>query len=200
MLFHESRVVCWWGICTRISSSDFVLFSTVLWIRNDLFRIRIQLWIFRVPDPDPGKSSGSNPCYLSIFGNCKQNHLKFNHKKNLSTICHFLFHTTVLQHTKSGIQREITFSFICFFIFCWIRIRNNNFESGSRQKFRIHADTDPDPQHWFNNTVAKENNSCLMFIFYRKQSRKTLFLVIVSLFFLLYLFLCIPSCLRDVTK
>ena len=29
----------------------------VLWIRNDLFRI--QLWIFRVPDPDPGKSSGS---------------------------------------------------------------------------------------------------------------------------------------------
>ena len=29
----------------------------VLWIRNDLFRIRIQLWIFRVPDP--GKSFGS---------------------------------------------------------------------------------------------------------------------------------------------
>ena len=28
-----------------------------MWIRNDLFRIRIQLSIFRVPDP--GKSSGS---------------------------------------------------------------------------------------------------------------------------------------------
>ena len=26
--------------------------SPVLWIRNDLFRIRIQLWIFRVPAPD----------------------------------------------------------------------------------------------------------------------------------------------------
>ena len=24
-----------------------------VWIRNDLFRIRIQLWIFSVPDPDP---------------------------------------------------------------------------------------------------------------------------------------------------
>ena len=31
----------------------------VLWIRNDLFRIRIQLWIFQVPDPDPGISFGS---------------------------------------------------------------------------------------------------------------------------------------------
>ena len=28
-------------------------------IRNDLFRIQIQLWIFRVPDPDTGQSSGS---------------------------------------------------------------------------------------------------------------------------------------------
>ena len=29
----------------------------VLWIRNYLFRIQIQLWIIRVPDP--GKRSGS---------------------------------------------------------------------------------------------------------------------------------------------
>ena len=49
------------------------------------------------------------------------------------------------QYTKSRIHREITILFICSFIFCWIRILNNN--SGSRQKFRIHAD--PDPQHWF---------------------------------------------------
>ena len=35
--------------------------------------------------------------------------------------------------------------FICYFTFCWIRIRNNNSGSGSRQKFLIHAD--PDPQH-----------------------------------------------------
>ena len=31
--------------------------KSVLWIRNDLFRIRIQLWIFW--NPDPGKSSGT---------------------------------------------------------------------------------------------------------------------------------------------
>ena len=31
----------------------------VLWIRNDLFQIRIQLQIFWVLDPDPGKSSRS---------------------------------------------------------------------------------------------------------------------------------------------
>ena len=38
---------------------------------------------------------------------------------------------------------EFTVLFICAFFFCWIRIRNYN--SGSRQKFWIHAD--PDPQH-----------------------------------------------------
>ena len=32
------------------------------WIRNDLLRIRIQLWIFRVPNPDPcGSGSGFSP-------------------------------------------------------------------------------------------------------------------------------------------
>ena len=35
--------------------------------------------------------------------------------------------------------------FTCSFIFCWIR--NNNSWSGSRQKFRIYADSDP--QHCF---------------------------------------------------
>ena len=53
------------------------------------FRIRIQA---KVADPC---GSGSNQCYLSIFVNCKQNHLKFNHKEELSTICHFLFHTVL---------------------------------------------------------------------------------------------------------
>ena len=51
-------------------------------------------------------------------------------KKNLKTICHFIFHTTVLQYAKFRIHREITFLLICPFIFSWIR---------------IHAD--PDPQH-----------------------------------------------------
>ena len=38
---------------------------------------------------------------------------------------------------------EFTVLCVCSFFFCWIRIRN--FNSGSRQKFRIHAD--PYPQH-----------------------------------------------------
>ena len=43
--------------------------------------------------------SGSNPCYLSIFGKCIC----------LSNICHFIFHNAVLQYTKSRIHREIIF-------------------------------------------------------------------------------------------
>ena len=104
------------------------------------FRIRIQA---KVPDPC---GSGSNPCYLIIFGNCKQNHLKPNSiiKKNLSTICHFLLNTTVLllQYTESRIHTEITFlptvSALSYLA---------GSGSGSRQKFRIHAE--PDPRHFF---------------------------------------------------
>ena len=44
-------------ILIRILNADPDLGRENLWIRNDLFRIRIQLGIF--PDPDPGKSSGS---------------------------------------------------------------------------------------------------------------------------------------------
>ena len=66
---------------------------------------------------------------------------------NLSTICHFIFHTTVLQYrnrySKSRIHREITFWLICSFIFCW-----------------IHAD--PDPKHWLQQTcgLQKKKNCC----------------------------------------
>ena len=37
--------------------------------------------------------SGSNPCYLSIFGNCKQNHLQFNQLEESINYLPFLFHT-----------------------------------------------------------------------------------------------------------
>ena len=104
------------------------------------FRIRIQA---KVSDPC---GSRSKPCFFYVYLEIvNKTTLNLIIKKNLSTICHFLFHTTVLQY-KSRIQREITFLFFCSFIFCWIRIRNNNSESGSRHKFRIHAD--PDTQHW----------------------------------------------------
>ena len=99
---------------------------------------------FRIhADPDPTRVIW---VYLEIVNTSRLNSII---KKNLSTICHFIFHTTVLQYTKSRIRRENTFLLVCTFIFNWIRIRNNN--SGSRQKFRIHAD--PDPQHWLKATV-----------------------------------------------
>ena len=60
-----------------------IYLRAVLRIKNDLFRIQIQLWIFRVPDTDP---THIFPAYLK-----KKNSIK---KKNLLTICHFLFHTT----------------------------------------------------------------------------------------------------------
>ena len=51
-------------------------------------------------------------------------------KKNLSTSCHFLFHTTVQQYTKSRIHKptmlNTNFLLICSFFFAWktiIRIR-----------------------------------------------------------------------------
>ena len=49
----------------------------VLWIRNDLFRIRIQT---KVQDPC---GSGSNPCYFCILGSCKKTTLNSFIKKNL---------------------------------------------------------------------------------------------------------------------
>ena len=55
------------------------------------------------------------------------------------------YYSTVLQYKQSRIHRPKLRNKNCSFIFCCIRIRNNN--SGSRQKFPIHAD--PDSQHWF---------------------------------------------------
>ena len=98
----------------------------------NFFEFRIQA---KVKDPC---GSGSNPCYLSIFGNCKVNQLKFNHKEESINYLQYIFYfilCTVLQYTKSRIQREITYLFICSFIFCW-----------------IHAD--PDPQHWFYHSIC----------------------------------------------
>ena len=48
-------MVCW-NTCIWVRGQYFssqTKVPPVLWIRNDLFRIRIQLQIFRVPDPDP---------------------------------------------------------------------------------------------------------------------------------------------------
>ena len=86
----------------------------MLLIRNDLFRFRIQLWISkfqiqaRVPDP-----SGSNPCYLSIFGNYK----------------YFILQSYSAHSPKfSGLKWEIPYSF---------NLSALSFFAGSRHKFRI---------------------------------------------------------------
>ena len=49
----------------------------------------------------------------------------------------------VLQNTQSRIHRTKIRNkfFLSAFIFCWIRIRNNN--SRTKEKFRIHVDSDP---------------------------------------------------------
>ena len=62
------------------------------------FRIPIQA---KVPD---SCGSGSNPCYLIIFGNCKQNHLKFN--RNEESINYLPFY--IILHSYSTQRPEFT--------------------------------------------------------------------------------------------
>ena len=44
-----------------------VILNSVLWIQNDIFQIRIQLWIFQFPDLDPNKSSGSMRIWIQAI-------------------------------------------------------------------------------------------------------------------------------------
>ena len=75
------------------------VFTAVLWIRNDFF----------VPDPDPGKSSGSmririQPIFLKYIWKLWKKHLKFNQKVEWTNywICHFLFHTKVQSYSTNS--------------------------------------------------------------------------------------------------
>ena len=80
----------------------------MLWIRNDLFRIQLRFLEFR---------------NLEII----KNTLKVIKKKNLSTICLFLFYTTVLQYDSpesSGLKIMNNILIYLLFHSCWIR--NNN--------------------------------------------------------------------------
>ena len=99
--------------------------KTVLSIRNNLSGISYEFL-----SPGSGSRFGSNTYYLRIFGNyffkIPSNSIK---KKNLPTICHFLFHNSVLRYTQSKIHRPKIIIFLFYFsalsFFC-------------RQKFRIH--------------------------------------------------------------
>ena len=81
--------------------------------------------------------SDSSSCLLDMDESSSRPSKIENYRYQLC-ICHFLFHTAVLQYTQL---------LICCFNFCWIRILNNNSESGSRKKFHFHVD--PDPHHCF---------------------------------------------------
>ena len=84
--------------------------SKILW-HTPLNQFRIQT---KVPDP---WGSGSNPYFLSIFGNCNKTTLNSVIKKHLSTICHFLFHIKGLQVTQTRTRREITFHLSSLYYF-----------------------------------------------------------------------------------
>ena len=94
------------------------------------FRVRIQ---FRIR---------IQPILFKHIWNLKK-HLEFNQKlKNLQlqySIWHFLFHCKVLQCTQSTIYRPKIRkkSVIYLFIFCWIRIRNYEYNSTPQQCFII---------------------------------------------------------------
>ena len=103
----------------------------LLGIRNDLFRICIQCWIFW--DPVPGKSSGSNPFYLSIFGNLKNTPLIQTKRRiyQLSAILYFMLqsystHSPEFKGLKWEIKFLFTVSALSFFA-----------GSGSRQKLSM---------------------------------------------------------------
>ena len=71
-------------------------------------------------------------------------------------------------------------------MFCWIRIRNTNSGSGSSQKFRIHAD--PDPQHCcreYHMFSLYERKDLLLNILFRHQLiyeiKNLLYIIIVKI-------------------
>ena len=94
----------------------------------------------------------------------KKNTFNSIKKKNLSTICHFLQYFILQSYSThspefTGLNWENKFLFILSFLFCWIRNNNSESRSGSRQKFRIHAD--PDPQHWLQSSSVLLNERFL---------------------------------------
>ena len=76
---------------------------------SEFSEFRIQA---KVSDP-----CGSNPCYLIIFGNCKQNHLKFNHKEESINYLPFsisYYSSTV--HKVQNSKRNNIFIYLLFHV------------------------------------------------------------------------------------
>ena len=106
----------------------------MLRIRNDLFRIQIQLWIW-VPEPNKTVST----VYLEII----KNTLNLIKKINLTTTVFAILYLMLQSYSTNS--PEFRVFFIRSFTLSLIRNWNNN--SGSRQKIRLHADSDP--QHCY---------------------------------------------------
>ena len=128
------KTVCWWA------AVEIALRKTSVMDLERFILVRIQLRIF--PKLNPFLIKRVN---LEIINNYALNSIK---KNNLPTngSCHFLFHTSVLQNLSSESSclnlMNKTKIYLLFYSW-WFRIRNHN--SGSRKKFRIQPD--PDPQH-----------------------------------------------------
>ena len=76
------------------------------------FRVRIQA---KVPGPC---GSGSNPCYLSVFRNFKQNHLKFNHKEDSTGINYLPFSISYYSPTVHEVQNSKRNNIFIYLLFC----------------------------------------------------------------------------------
>ena len=101
------------------------MYRFIRWIQNwkkkskDPFAVLwIQLGIFWVPDPDPGKSSGSNPYYLSILENCKHSHLKFNHKEESINYLPFTisFYSPTVRTVQNSQRNNTSLSYFAWYM------------------------------------------------------------------------------------
>ena len=77
---------CWIRLLILMNQNPKILF---------ILFVLFKLWCFQQCCGAGMIYSGSYPCYLSIFGNYLKN-LIINEKEEFA-ICHFLFHSTVLQ-------------------------------------------------------------------------------------------------------
>ena len=66
----------------------------------------------KVPDPC---GSGSNPYFLCLFGNCKQNHLKVNHKEE--SINYLPFSISYYCSTVHNVQNSQRNNFFIYLLF-----------------------------------------------------------------------------------
>ena len=91
---------------------------TVLWNGNELFRIQLRIFLFRIQPI----------LFKQIWGGKILNILNSIKKKNLPYQLSDIFNFILQYNKQSRIHSpklEMKFLFICSFIFSWIRIQKN---------------------------------------------------------------------------